>query len=53
MVEQLSITYSIESEKDLGEKPFLFGSPQVMGFNGGGGSSESDKSWREKICRYD
>ncbi|OED04887.1 DUF4179 domain-containing protein [Bacillus cereus] len=35
----ITITYSIESEKDLGEKPFPFGSPQVMGFNGGGGSS--------------
>lgn len=32
----ITITYSIESEKDLGEKPFPFGSPQVMGFDGGG-----------------
>ena len=37
------ITYSIESEKDLGEKPFPFGSPQVMGFDGGGGSSNVTK----------
>ncbi|MFU2030459.1 anti-sigma factor [Bacillus wiedmannii] len=39
----ITITYSIESEKDLGEKPFPFGSPQVMGFNGGGGSSDVTK----------
>ncbi|MFE9079301.1 MULTISPECIES: DUF4179 domain-containing protein [Bacillus cereus group] len=39
----ITITYSIESEKDLGEKPFPFGSPQVMGFDGGGGSSDVTK----------
>ncbi|EOO22685.1 MULTISPECIES: DUF4179 domain-containing protein [Bacillus cereus group] len=39
----ITITYSIESEKDLGEKPFPFGSPQVMGFNGGAGSSDVTK----------
>lgn len=39
----ITITYSIESEKDLGEKPFPFGSPQVMGFDGGGGSSNVTK----------
>ncbi|MDA2153792.1 DUF4179 domain-containing protein [Bacillus cereus group sp. Bc253] len=39
----ITITYSIESDKDLGEKPFPFGSPQVMGFNGGGGSSNVTK----------
>jgi len=39
----ITITYSIESDKDLGEKPFPFGSPQVMGFNGGGGSSDVTK----------
>lgn len=39
----ITITYSIESEKDLGEKPFPFGSPQVRGFNGGGGSSNVTK----------
>ena len=31
----ITITYSIESDKDLGEKPNIFGYPQVMGFNGG------------------
>lgn len=39
----ITITYSIESEKDLGEKPFPFGSPQVRGFDGGGGSSNVTK----------
>ncbi|HHT7239434.1 MULTISPECIES: DUF4179 domain-containing protein [Bacillus] len=44
----ITITYSIESDKDLGEKPFLFGSPQVMGFNGAGGSSQVTKVGEKK-----
>ncbi|WP_242213989.1 DUF4179 domain-containing protein [Bacillus cereus group sp. BfR-BA-01383] len=44
----VTITYSIESDKDLGEKPYLFGSPQVRGFNGGGGSSQVTKVGEKK-----
>ena len=44
----ITITYSIESNKDLGEKPFIFGSPQVMGFNGGAGSSNVTKVGERK-----
>ncbi|KZD29804.1 DUF4179 domain-containing protein [Bacillus cereus] len=44
----ITITYSIESDKDLGEKPNVFGYPQVMGFNGGGGSSQVTKVGEKK-----
>lgn len=44
----ITITYSIESDKDLGEKPNIFGYPQVMGFNGGGGSSQVTKVGEKK-----
>ncbi|ARO59739.1 ECF-type sigma factor negative effector [Bacillus cereus] len=44
----ITITYSIESDKDLGEKQIYFGYPQVMGFNGGGGSSQVTKVGEKK-----
>ncbi|PEW05516.1 anti-sigma factor [Bacillus cereus] len=39
----ITITYSIESDKDLGENPSIFGFPQVEGSNGSGGSSKITK----------
>lgn len=39
----VTITYSIESEKDLGEHPSIFGSPQVSMSNGAAGSSKTTK----------
>ncbi|PFK43895.1 anti-sigma factor [Bacillus cereus] len=44
----VAITYSIESDKDLGENPNIFGFPQVMGFNGGGGGSKVTKVGEKK-----
>ncbi|WP_410982057.1 DUF4179 domain-containing protein [Bacillus cereus] len=44
----VAITYSIESDKDLGESPNIFGFPQVMGFNGGGGGSKVTKVGEKK-----
>ncbi|MBY0595326.1 DUF4179 domain-containing protein [Bacillus bingmayongensis] len=44
----VTITYSIESDKDLGENPNIFGFPQVMGFNGGGGGSKVTKVGEKK-----
>ncbi|MCI4060885.1 DUF4179 domain-containing protein, partial [Bacillus cereus] len=42
------ITDSLDSDKDLGEQPNIFGYPQVMGFNGGGGSSQVTKVGEKK-----
>ncbi|VXC40555.1 ECF-type sigma factor negative effector [Bacillus mycoides] len=39
----VTITYSIESDKDLGEHPSIFGSPQVSMSNGAAGSSKTTK----------
>lgn len=39
----VSITYSIESEKDLGEKPNIFGHLDIMDSGGMGGSSQTTK----------
>ncbi|MEY8346806.1 DUF4179 domain-containing protein [Bacillus cereus] len=44
----VAITYSIESDKDLGENPNIFGFPQVMGFNGAGGGSKVTKVGEKK-----
>jgi len=44
----ITITYSIESDKDLGESPHIFGYPQVRGFNGAGGSSQVTKVGEKK-----
>ena len=48
MVEQLSITYSLESEQDLGDDPSYLEVWIVMGSNGGGGSSKVTKVGEKK-----